>query len=100
MIQPIPGSLFRPLIGVITNKYKYLRSMFIESSIIIFVLVGLLWIISNTILKKEIDDLDVIKTPLFWLFFSTISLIYLIGMVKSTMENTIYMNLLGIQILY
>lgn len=95
MLQPIPGLLFRPLMGAITDKYKCRRSVFIGSSIITFLLVGLLSIIPGTTSNKEIDDLDVIKTPLFWLFFSTIAIINADGMVKGALEDTICMDLLG-----
>jgi len=95
MLQPIPGILIRPLIGVITDKYKCRRSVIILSSIITFVLVCLLSIIPGTISKEEMNDLDVIKSPLFWLFITTIVLINTDGMVKSVIEDTICMDLLG-----
>ncbi|XP_026806833.1 major facilitator superfamily domain-containing protein 6-B-like isoform X1 [Rhopalosiphum maidis] len=95
MLQPIPGILIKPLIGVITDKYKCRRSVIILSSIITFVLVCLLSIIPGTTSKEEMNDLDVIKSPLFWLFITTIVLINTDGMVKSVIEDTICMDLLG-----
>jgi len=96
MLQPIPGMLIRPIVGAITDKYKCRRSVFIASSIITFVLVCLLSIIPGTTSKEEINDLDVIKSPLFWMFFTTIiALINTDGTVKSVLEDTICMDLLG-----
>lgn len=98
MLQPIPGMLIRPIIGAVTDKYKCRRSVFILSSLITFVLVCLLSIIPGTTSKEEMNDLDVIKSPLFWLFFTTIALINTDGTVKSVLEDTICMDLLGIPI--
>jgi len=95
MLQPIPGMLIRPIVGAVTDKYKCRRSVFIVSSVITFVLVCLLSIIPGTTSKEEMNDLDVIKSPLFWMFFTTISLINTDGTVKSVLEDTICMDLLG-----
>ncbi|XP_015372474.1 PREDICTED: uncharacterized protein LOC107167801 [Diuraphis noxia] len=95
MLQPIPGMLIRPIVGAVTDKYKCRRSVFIASSIITFVLVCLLSIIPGTTSKEEMNDLDVIKSPLFWMFFTTIALINTDGTVKSVLEDTICMDLLG-----
>ncbi|XP_022177886.1 major facilitator superfamily domain-containing protein 6-A-like [Myzus persicae] len=95
MLQPIPGMLIRPIVGAVTDKYKCRRSVFIASSIITFVLVCLLSIIPGTTSKEEMNDLDVIKSPLFWMFFTTIALLNTDGTVKSVLEDTICMDLLG-----
>jgi len=95
MLQPIPGMLIRPIVGAVTDKYKCRRSVFIASTIIIFVLVCLLSIIPGTTAKEEMNDLDVIKSPLFWMFFTTLALIKMVGMAKAVLEDTICMDLLG-----
>jgi len=95
MLQPIPGMLIRPIVGAVTDKYKCRRSVFIASTIIIFVLVCLLSIIPGTTAKEEMNDLDVIKSPLFWMFCTTIGLIKMVGMVDMVLEDTICMDLLG-----
>ncbi|XP_060874149.1 major facilitator superfamily domain-containing protein 6-like [Metopolophium dirhodum] len=95
MLQPIPGMLMRPIVGAVTDKYKCRRSMFIANSIIMFVLVCLLSIIPGTTTKEEMNDLDVIKSPLFWMFFTTLVLIKMVGMAKTVLEDTICMDLLG-----
>ncbi|XP_008186780.1 uncharacterized protein LOC100574372 [Acyrthosiphon pisum] len=95
MLQPIPGMLIRPIVGAVTDKYKCRRSVFIASSIITFLLVCLLSIIPGTTAKEEMNDLDAIKSPLFWMFFITIALINTDGTVKSVLEDTICMDLLG-----
>ena len=95
MLQPIPGLLIRPIVGAVTDKYKCRRSVFIASSIIMFVLVCLLSIIPGTTAKEEINDLDVIKSPIFWMFCTTIALIGMVAMSKAVLEDTICMDLLG-----
>jgi len=95
MLQPIPGLLIRPIIGAVTDKYKCRRSVLIASSIIMFVLVCLLSIIPGTTSKKELNDLDVLKSSLFWMFFTTIALIKMVGMARTVLEDTVCMDLLG-----
>ncbi|XP_060874136.1 major facilitator superfamily domain-containing protein 6-A-like [Metopolophium dirhodum] len=95
MLQPIPGMLMRPIVGAVTDKYKCRRSVFIANSIIMFLLVCLLSIIPGTTAKEEINDLDVIKSPLFWMFCTTIVLIRMVGMMNMVLEDTICMDLLG-----
>ncbi|CAI6362092.1 unnamed protein product [Macrosiphum euphorbiae] len=95
MLQPIPGLLIRPIVGAVTDKYKCRRSVFIASSIIMFVLVCLLSIIPGTTSKEELNDLDVLKSSLFWMFFTTIALIKMVGMARTVLEDTVCMDLLG-----
>lgn len=98
-LQPIPGVLIRPVVGVITDKYKCRRLALIYSSMIIFVLVCLLFTIPFTAPQEEMDDLDVIKSPMFWSFFGLLTLISADGSVKNVLEETICMDLLGEQCL-
>ncbi|CAI6361482.1 unnamed protein product [Macrosiphum euphorbiae] len=95
MLHPIPGILMRSIVGAVTDKYKCRRSVLIASSIIMFVLVCLLSIIPGTTAKEEINDLDVIKSPIFWMFCTTIALIGMVAMAKAVLEDTICMDLLG-----
>lgn len=94
-LQPILGLLMRPTMGAVTDKYKCRRSVFIASATLLFLLSCVLSIIPGTTSKEELDDSDVIKSPLFWLFFATISLIAGVGMVKTVLEDTVCMQLLG-----
>ncbi|VVC46193.1 Major facilitator superfamily domain,Major facilitator superfamily associated domain [Cinara cedri] len=96
MVQPIPGLFIRPVIGVITDKFKCRRSAFISSTIIIFISIWLLSIIPGTTSKAEINDLDVVKSPLFWLFFAAIILMAMCDTIKNVMEETICTSLLGV----
>ncbi|VVC46192.1 Major facilitator superfamily domain,Major facilitator superfamily associated domain [Cinara cedri] len=96
MVQPIPGLFIRPVIGVITDKYKCRRVAFILSSLIIFTLVWLFSIIPGTTSKGEMDDYDVIRSPLFWLFFGAILTMSIFDTIKNVMEETICTTLLGV----
>jgi len=95
MLQPMAGMLMRPIVGAVTDKYKCRRSVFIANIIITFVLVFLLSIIPGTTAKEEMNDLDVLKSPLFWMFCTTIILIRMFGMMNMVLEDTICMDLLG-----
>lgn len=52
-------------------------------------------VISDTNTNEEIDDLDAIRSSLFWLFCITITLFSATAMVKNVLEDTICMSLLG-----
>lgn len=96
MLQPIPGLMIKPIIGLLTDKYKCRRSVFVASSILIVALVCLLSAIPGTDSGgMTYYDMAVLKSPLFWLFFGTIALINADGMVKNVLEDTICMDLLG-----
>lgn len=56
----------------------------------------MLSVIPGTTSKEEMDDLDVIKSPLFWLFFGVITLISTDGTIRSLLEDTSCLKLLGI----
>jgi len=51
--------------------------------------------IPGTYVKTDIDDLDVIKLPTFWLFFGTITILNTGITARSVLETTICMGLLG-----
>lgn len=95
MLLPFPGLLGRPLVGAITDKYKCRRSAFILCTIMIFLMVFALMLIPGTAVAEEIDDAVVLKSPLFWLFFSTITAIITLELVRIVLEDTICMDLLG-----
>ncbi|VVC36471.1 Major facilitator superfamily domain,Major facilitator superfamily associated domain [Cinara cedri] len=97
MLQPIPGLVARPIIGALTDRYKCRRAVFITSIVLIFSLMCMLWVIPGKTSDIELNDLDVIKSPLFWWFSGTISLINALAMVKTVLEDTICVNLLGDQ---
>lgn len=93
-LLPIPVLITTPIIAAITDKYKCRRTVFIACSILVFVFVCLLAIIPGTT-SEEMSDLEVITSPLFWLFFLSNSLIAICGRVKSVLDDTICMDLLG-----
>jgi len=94
-LQPIPSLIVRPIMGAVTDKYKCRRSVFIGSTVITFLLVCLLSVIPGTTSNVEMSDSDTMKSPLFWLFFTTIALINADGSVKGVLDDTICMDLLG-----
>ncbi|XP_060874397.1 major facilitator superfamily domain-containing protein 6-like isoform X3 [Metopolophium dirhodum] len=88
------GLLVRPVIGAITDKYKCRRAAFILSIAIMSVFISILMFIPGSDEQTEINDTDVIKSPLFWLFLSTITIFKISAVVAIVMEDTICVQLL------
>ncbi|XP_026813025.1 major facilitator superfamily domain-containing protein 6-A-like [Rhopalosiphum maidis] len=93
-ILPLPALLVRPAIGVITDKYKCFKSAIILNIVVISISTSMLMFIPGSVVKTEIDDENVIKSPLFWLFFSTIILLNASVSARTNLEDTICINLL------
>ncbi|XP_050057858.1 major facilitator superfamily domain-containing protein 6-A-like isoform X2 [Aphis gossypii] len=91
----IPALLIRPVIGTITDKYKCRKTALILTIAMNCLALCALMFIPGTHVEKEIDDNDVIKSPLFWLFFSTIAIWHTSGNAEFVLENTICVALLG-----
>ncbi|VVC36470.1 Major facilitator superfamily domain,Major facilitator superfamily associated domain [Cinara cedri] len=94
-LQPIPALFIRPITGVITDRFKCRRSVFIASTLIMFGLVALLSVIPGSVSDVEMNDLDVIKSPLFWFYFVTITLVNMDGTINGVLADTVCINLLG-----
>lgn len=55
----------------------------------------ILCVLPGSIVENEMDDMDVIKSPLFWLFTST-AFLWKIGLAsKIVLKDTICISLLG-----
>lgn len=91
----IPALLIRPVIGAITDKYKCRKTALISTIVLSCLALCALMVIPGTHVKTEIDDSYVIKSPLFWLFFSTLAIWNTSGTAKFVLENTICVALLG-----
>lgn len=94
-LQPIPGLAIRPIAGAITDRYKCRRAVFVWAAVLVFALVGLLSAIPGANATNVMDDADVLRSPLFWWFFGTTTLISVISNVHSFLGDTICMDLLG-----
>ncbi|CAH1726834.1 unnamed protein product [Aphis gossypii] len=94
-VMPIPGLLAKLTFGMITDKFNCRRMVFVLSVFITSILVFIMLIIPDTNTNEEIDDVDAIRSPLFWLFWITITLFSATAMVKNVLEDTICMSLLG-----
>ncbi|CAI6371832.1 unnamed protein product [Macrosiphum euphorbiae] len=93
--MPIPGMLAKVIFGSLTDKYNCRRLVFVLSAILTSLLVFIMLLIPNTNTNGEMDDSDAIRSPLFWLFWTTATLFTTTTTVKNVMEDTICMNLLG-----
>jgi len=92
---PLPGLLIRPIVGGITDKYKCRKLVFILIMIIMSLLSFFLIFIPGAAPKMQMDDDYVIKSPLFWLFFTIVALFHTGIIAKTVMEDTICMDFLG-----
>jgi len=59
------------------------------------VFICILMLIPGSTVLTEINDADVIKSPLFWWFFGTIAIFKISTVVSTVMEDTICVQLLG-----
>lgn len=94
-LLPLPGLLIKPLVGALTDKYKCRKSLFVLVNAIIFSLTFALLLMPGATAKEEMDDVNVIKSPLFWLFFGSLSVFMTTNIVRGVLEDTICMELLG-----
>jgi len=94
-LMPIPGNLAKVIFGSITDKYGCRRLVFILIAILTSLLVFIMLFIPYTNTNEEIDDSDAIRSPLFWLFWTTVTLFTTAGTVKTVLEDIICMDLLG-----
>jgi len=94
-VMPIPGILAKVIFGSLTDKYNCRRLVFVLSAILTSLLVFIMLLIPNTNTNEEMDDSDAIRSPLFWLFWTTATLFATTATVKNVLEDTICMNLLG-----
>ncbi|XP_029346520.1 uncharacterized protein LOC107883906 [Acyrthosiphon pisum] len=67
-VMPLPGMLAKVIFGSLTDKYNC---------------------------RRNGRDSDAIRSPLFWLFWTTATLFATTTTVKNVLEDTICMNLLG-----
>lgn len=89
------GLLIRPTVGAITDKYKYRKTAFTLSIAICCPFVNILIFLPGSAVNTEMNYMDVIKSPLFWFFFSTVTLIIISNVVTTVMEDTICVHILG-----
>ncbi|CAI6360488.1 unnamed protein product [Macrosiphum euphorbiae] len=94
-ILPLLGLLVRPLIGAITDKYKCRKAVFVLIIAIRGLFITMLMFIPGSAVKIEMDDADVIKSPIFWLFFCTVTLYKIACNLSIVLEDTICIDILG-----
>lgn len=94
-LLPLPALFLRAAVGAITDKYKCRKPALIFFLVIISLVLCLLMFIPGTNVETQIDDVDVIKLPTFWLFIGSITILYAGIIARGVLENTICMGLLG-----
>ncbi|XP_022182057.1 major facilitator superfamily domain-containing protein 6-B-like isoform X2 [Myzus persicae] len=94
-ILPLPGLLVRPVIGAITDKYKCRKTAFVLNTVLRSLLINILIFIPGSVVRAELNDTDVIKSPIFWLFVCTVTLYKVDSMTGTVLEDTICIDILG-----
>lgn len=59
------------------------------------IFISILMLIPGSAVQTEINDADVISSPLFWWFFGTIAIFKISIVISTVMEDTICVHLLG-----
>lgn len=91
----LPSLVIRPIVGAITDKYKCQKAALHMSTVIGFAMVCSLLLLPGSGVRCEIDDAVLLRSPLFWTFFITVILFQTAIGMRTVMEDTICMNLLG-----
>lgn len=94
-IIPIPGLFLKPVIGVIADKYKCHKSITILVEVAKSVIVCVLLFIPGKTVDTELKDTDVIKSPLFWLYSSSLVLLKTGSFMRTVMDDTMCVSILG-----
>lgn len=91
----LPDVLIRPTVGFLTDKYKCRKSGLIACLITCILMVVILFLLPGATVENEMDNMDVIRSPLFWLFTGTVVLMKSGIMARCVLEDTICISLLG-----
>lgn len=99
-VLPLPGLLIRPVVGGVTDKYKCRKKAIVLNACVMFALVlGLLFAPGTSAAATgpvaELADADVFRSPTFWLFASMTAVLYTTVAIKTVLDDTICINLLG-----
>lgn len=94
-IFTIPGLLLKPIVGVTIDKYKCHKLIIILGAIIKCIVVCVLIFVPSQTEEKELEDMVVIKSPIFWLFSCCLFSLKTVFFVKTVVDDTICMGLLG-----
>lgn len=91
---PLPGIFLRPIVGGITDRYKCRKLVIVVNAIVLSIFSCAL-LFTPGMTGPEMQDSDVIKLPLFWFYTCTVVLLYTGGSVRTVLEDTICIGLLG-----
>ncbi|VVC33508.1 Hypothetical protein CINCED_3A015748 [Cinara cedri] len=94
-ISPLPSLVMRPLFGAIVDKYKCPKLALMTTIVIGFMTVCALMLMPGPVVYGKIDDDVVFRTPLFWLYLTTIVIFHTTISIRGMVEDTICVNLLG-----
>lgn len=95
MILPLPTLIIRPSVGAITDKYKCRKLALILCLALNGLLICLLTFLPGQSVKEELNNMDLIKSPLFWTFVCITFLLKSTMVIRMDTESTICMGLLG-----
>ncbi|XP_050434111.1 major facilitator superfamily domain-containing protein 6-A-like [Adelges cooleyi] len=91
----IPSLVVRPTLGSITDAYQCRKLMFLIGEVLLALAVLGLIFIPGATATESIADHIVFKTLLYWVFFFLLFFLCLGSVMRSLMEDTICVSLLG-----
>ncbi|XP_050437860.1 major facilitator superfamily domain-containing protein 6-like [Adelges cooleyi] len=91
----IPSVVVRPVIGIVTDRYQCRKSIFLIGEVLLAIAVLGLIFIPGATAPESIADEIVFETSLYWVFFFLLFFFYLGSTMRSLMEDTICVSLLG-----
>lgn len=94
-VLPVPGLLLRPFVGSLTDRYRCRKPAIIVNACATVGLVCVLLFAPGAAAGVELDDADVVRSPMFWLFSTTVVLFFTGTIVRTVLEDTICVDLLG-----
>ncbi|XP_050431402.1 major facilitator superfamily domain-containing protein 6-A-like isoform X1 [Adelges cooleyi] len=91
----IPSLIVRPLLGSVTDAYQCRKLMFLIGEVLsALAVLGLIFLPGATVAESIADEI-VFNTLLYWVFFFLLFFLYLGCVMRSLMEDTICVSLLG-----
>lgn len=94
-LLPIPSFFVQPLIGAITDKYKCRKLALIWCTVVMNVALCVLLFLPGTAVRGESQIAEVICTPQFWLFTVALVILKTGYYVRTVLDDTICIDVLG-----
>lgn len=96
LVMPIAAVLFRPLIGIITDRFYCQKAIFLWSTALMIIITAFYWFIPDSPMNVDnSDDAIALYTYEFWMFFAFLICQIVMINVLTTLSDTICLQYLG-----